>query len=142
MVFDLFFLPFEDVHLLLSNVLAGDKVVVKPLLTNIPCIDQPPDHIEQEIPDLYPSCAITRAMAKKAKQNGGEIDLSYTYLGQPFKHEITDRQVISQSPVITLQYEITRVKVMTWCQGHDFARNSIMILNFCLCLKGLLMRMK
>ena len=60
--------------------------MVNPLLTNIPCIDQPPDPIEQEIPDLYPSCAITRAMAKKAKQNDGEIDLT-TFLGQCFKHK-------------------------------------------------------
>ena len=28
-------------------------------------------------------------MAKKAKQNDGEIDLTYTFLGQSFKHEIT-----------------------------------------------------
>ena len=56
-------LPFKGVHLLLCNDLAGDKVVVDPLLTSTPCIDQPPDPIEQEIPD--PSCAVTRAMANK-----------------------------------------------------------------------------
>ena len=83
-------LPFKGVHLLLGNDLAGDKVVVNLLLTNIPCIDQPPDPIEQEIPDLYPSCAVTRAMAKKAKQNDGDIDLTDTFLGQSFKHEITN----------------------------------------------------
>ena len=53
-------------HLLLGNDLAGDKVVVNPRGTHTPCIDQSPDHIEQELPDLYPSFAITRAMAKKA----------------------------------------------------------------------------
>ena len=83
-------LPFKGVHLLLGNDLAGDKVVVNPLLTNIPCIDQPPDPIEQEIPDLYPSCAVTRTMAKKAKQNDEDIDLTDTFLGQSFKHEITN----------------------------------------------------
>ena len=36
---------------------AGDKVVVNPLLTTIPCIDQPSDSIEQEIHDLYSSSA-------------------------------------------------------------------------------------
>ena len=81
-------LPFKGVHLLLGNDLAGDKVVVNPLLTNILCTDQPPDPIEQEIPDLYQSCAVTRAMAKKAKQIDGEIDLTGTILGQSFKHEI------------------------------------------------------
>ena len=54
-------------------------------------------------------------MAKKAKQNDGDIDLTDTFLGQSFKHEITnslssslsDKQTDlseSQSPVITLQY--------------------------------------
>ena len=81
-------LPFKGVHLLLGNDLAGDKDVVNPLLTTLPCIDQPPDPIEQEIPDLYPSFAITRAMAKKEKQNDGDIDLTDTFLGQSFKHEI------------------------------------------------------
>ena len=76
-------LPFKGAHLLLGNDLAGDKVVVNPLLNNIPCIDQPPDPIEQEIPDLCPSCAVTRAMAKKAKQNDGDIDLTDTFLGRP-----------------------------------------------------------
>ena len=83
-------LPFKGVHLLKGNDLAEDKVVVNPLLTTIPCIDQPPDPIEQEIPDLYQSCAITRAMAKKATQNNGDIDLTDTFLGQSFKHEITN----------------------------------------------------
>ena len=35
-------LPFKGVHLLLGNDLAGDKVVVNPLLTNTPCEDQLP----------------------------------------------------------------------------------------------------
>ena len=52
--------------MLLDNDLAGYKVVVDPLLTSIPCVDQQPDPIEQEFPDLYLSCAVTRAMAKKA----------------------------------------------------------------------------
>ena len=56
-------LPFKGVHLLLGNDLAGDKVVVNPLVTDTPNIGQTDDPIEQEIPDLYPSCAVTRAMA-------------------------------------------------------------------------------
>ena len=71
-------LPFKGVHLLLGNDLAGDEVVVNPLLTSSPCVDQPPDTIKQEIPDLYPSCAVTRTMAKKAKQNDGMRDIALT----------------------------------------------------------------
>ena len=52
-------LPFKGVHLLIGNDLAGNKVVVNPLVTDTPNIGQTDDPIEQEIPDLYPSCAVT-----------------------------------------------------------------------------------
>ena len=96
-------LPFKGVHLLLGNDLAGDKVVVDPLLTSTPCVDQLPDPIEQEIPDLYPSCAVTRAMAKKAKQNNGmqDISLADTLIGQSFYDEISNSLSPSQSDIQT-----------------------------------------
>ena len=71
--------------------------MVNPLLTVISCIDQPLDPIEQEIPDLYPSCNVTRAMAKKAKQNAGDIDLTDTFLDQSFKQQITNSLLSSLS---------------------------------------------
>ena len=84
-------LPFKGIHLLLGNDLAGDKVVVNPLVTDTPCIDQSADPIEQELPDLYPSCAVTRAMAKKAMltENQSDVDLTDSFIGQSFKNEIT-----------------------------------------------------
>ena len=145
-------LPFKGVHLLLGNDLAGDKVVVNSLLTNMPCIDQPSDYIEQEIPDLYPSCAVTRAMAKQAKQNDADIDLTDTFLGQSFKHESTnslssslsDKQTdLSYKSKSSLYYSILNDQG----QGHDLVSRSqlckeLMILKFRLYLKGLLMRKK
>ena len=41
-------LPFKAVHLLLGNDLAGDKVVVNPLVTDMHCIDQSLDPVEQD----------------------------------------------------------------------------------------------
>ena len=75
---------FKGVHLLLGNDVAGDKVVVYPLVTDTPCMDQSPDPIEQELPDLYPSCAVTRAMAKKAimTENQSDVDLTDSFIGQ------------------------------------------------------------
>ena len=83
-------LPFKSVHLLLGNDLAGDKVVVNPLVTDTPNIGQTDDPIEQEIPDLYPSCAVTGAMAKNAilKDSNSDIDLKDTFIGQYFNNEI------------------------------------------------------
>ena len=65
--------------------------MVYPLVTNTPCMDQSPDPIEQELPDLYPSCAGTRAMAKKAMltENQSDVDLTDSFIGQSFKNEIT-----------------------------------------------------
>ena len=83
-------LPFKGVHLLLGNDLAGDKVVVNPLVTDTPNIGQTDEPIKQEIPDLYPSCAVTRAMAKRAilKNSNSDIDLPDTFIGQCFNNEI------------------------------------------------------
>ena len=44
-------LPVTGVHLLLDNDLAGDKVVVNPLVTANPCLDQI-DPLEIEISEL------------------------------------------------------------------------------------------
>ena len=81
------FLPFKGVHLLFSNHLAGVKVVVDPLLTSTPCVDQPHDPIEQDILDFNPSCAVTRALVKKASQNHGtqDIDLIDNLIGPSLK---------------------------------------------------------
>ena len=77
--------------------------MVDPLLTSTPCVDQPPNPIEQEIPDLYPSCAVTRAMAKKAKQNNGmqDINLADTLIGQSFNDEISNSLSPSQADIQT-----------------------------------------
>ena len=65
--------------------------MVSPLVTDTPCMDQSPDHIDQELPDLYPSCAVTKAMTKKAMltENQSDADLTDSFIGQSFKNEIT-----------------------------------------------------
>ena len=49
------------------------------------------DPIEQDLPDLYPSGAVTRAMAKKAMltENQSDVDLTDSFIGQSFKNENT-----------------------------------------------------
>jgi len=49
-------LPVTGVHLMLDNDLAGNKVVVNPLLTTNPCLDQV-DPIEIEIPEILWLCS-------------------------------------------------------------------------------------
>ena len=118
-------LPFKGVYLLLGNDLAGDKVVVDPLMTSTPCVDQSPGPIEQEIPDLYPSCAVTREMAKKAKLYHGmqDIDLTDTLIGQSFNDEISNSLSPSQSDIQT-DFDTSRSNTdltpsISNDQGHD-----------------------
>ena len=118
-------LSFKGVHLLLDNDLAGDKVVVDPLLTSTPFVDQLPDPIEQEFPDLYPSCAVTRAMTKKANHNNGinDINLADSLIGQSFNDEISISFYPSQSD-IQADFETSRSNLdlsplISNDQGHD-----------------------
>ena len=69
-------LPIGGVHLILGNDLAGDKVVVNPVMTEKPEVTTTIDPIEEEIPDLYPSCAVTRAMAQKANVENAQVGKS------------------------------------------------------------------
>ena len=57
--------PVTGVNLLLGNNLAVDKVVINTLVTDNLSLDQT-DPNETEIPELYPGCAVTRAMAKES----------------------------------------------------------------------------
>ena len=118
-------LPFKGVYYLLDNNLAGDKVVEDPLLTSTPCVDQPPDPIEQELPELYPSCAITRAIAKKAKQNSGmqDINLADTLISQSLNDDISNYLSPSQTDIQT-NFDIPRSNTdhsssISHCQGRD-----------------------
>ena len=47
--------------------LAGKKVVPSPVVTYKPKLEEVIDPTLEEIPDLYPSCAVTRAKTQKAK---------------------------------------------------------------------------
>ena len=94
-------------------------------MTSTTCVDQPPDPIEQEIPDVYPSCAVTRAMAKKAKQNDGmqNIALTDTLIGQSFNDEISNSLSPSQSD-IQADFDTSRSNTdlspsISNDQGHD-----------------------
>ena len=58
-------LPVNGIDFLLGNDLAGDKVTVNPLFTDTPCIYQPWDPVEIEVPNLDLPCVVTRASKKQ-----------------------------------------------------------------------------
>ena len=118
-------LPFKGVYLLLGNDLAGDKVVVNPLVTDTPNIGQTDDPIEQEIP----SCAVTRAMAKKAilKNSNSDIDLTDTFIGQYFNNEIKKSLDPSLSDTQTDLSMSCHSPPRSIDQGHDTLSKSQLI---------------
>ena len=75
--------------------------MVDPLLTSTPCVNQPTGPIEQESPDLYPSCAVIRVMGKKVKLNHGMQDIDFTDTLMSFNDEISNSLSPSQSDIQT-----------------------------------------
>ena len=78
-------LPFDGVHLLLGNDLAGSKVEVNPLVTDKPSVDPNTDSIEHEIPGLFPSCAVTHSMTQSKSTSDDvttDVDLADTFVSR------------------------------------------------------------
>ena len=115
-------LPFKGVYLL-------DMVVTNPLVSRTRNIGQTDDPIEQEIPDLYPSCAVTRAMAKKAilKNSNSDIDLTDTFIGQYFNNEIKKSLDPSLSDTQTDPSMSCHSAPRSVDQGHDTLSKSQLI---------------
>ena len=122
-------LPFKGVHLLLGNDLAGDRVLVNPFVTDTPNIGQTDDSVEQEIPGLYPSCAVTQAMAKKAilKNSNSDIDLTDTFISQYFNNEIKKSLDPSLSDTQTDSSMSCHLPPRSIDQGHDRLSKSQLI---------------
>ena len=134
-------LPFEGIHLILGNDLAGSKVKVVPILSDKPVIHQKPDPLEDDIPNLYPSCAVTRAMSKRKQfdledaDNGS--DLSDTFLQKLFENSENSENFSKSNLVIEQQNdpEISAL-IQNASDETDASKNSI-----CYFMKnGILMR--
>ena len=95
----------DGVHLLLGNHLAGDKVVINPIVTDKPVLEEVYDPIIEDVLNLYPACAVTRAMAHKAILDQPSLnlyvdlshDLSDIFLGQ------SDDQIGNSLPKISCE---------------------------------------
>lgn len=77
-------LPVEGVDFLLGNDLAGGKVKPGPIVTPKPVIEDATERLGEDIPGIFPACAVTRSMAKRAEAEAvGEsevVDLSQTFV--------------------------------------------------------------
>ena len=91
-------LPFDGISFVIL-LLAGAKVVVNPLISDRSSLDQSPDLVEQEFPDLFPACAVTRAMGKRGIENDFccTNDLAGKFIGQIYNAEVNKYLDISPS---------------------------------------------
>ena len=88
-------LPIKGVSLLSGNDLAGGKVVADPKVTSKPITLVSTEKLEEVIPGIFPSCAVTQAMAKKAQEEPKYckqftdvlVDLSDTFLNN-YDHDV------------------------------------------------------
>lgn len=76
------YLPIEGVSFILGNDLAGGKVLAAPEVVPSPVASKSPDELEEQFPDTFPVCVVTRAMSRKdqGKTSDPEIALSDTFL--------------------------------------------------------------
>ena len=109
------------VFFLLGHDIAGDKVVVNPLVTVNPSVDQT-DPSESEIPKLYTGCAVTRGMAKKALSNEVEISLSDTFMSH--LPEITFTSVHDHTDLHSSNPSVSTSSNNSSNQGEEFSKLS------------------
>ena len=75
------FLPFQGIHILLGNDLAGGEVFANPTLTDKQSIENSSTVVGKEFDDLYSSCAVIRSMSNCREDNSDvNIDLSDSFL--------------------------------------------------------------
>ena len=59
------FLPVHGISLILGNDLAGDRVMADPCVSPKPCLSVVSDDSGIKMSEVFPACAVTRAMAKQ-----------------------------------------------------------------------------
>ncbi|PIK62099.1 hypothetical protein BSL78_00982 [Apostichopus japonicus] len=59
-------LPADGISCLLGNDLAGNKVTANPIVVENPTTSNSTKDLEQQFPDVFEACAVTRSMSKQA----------------------------------------------------------------------------
>ncbi|XP_071504452.1 uncharacterized protein [Diadema antillarum] len=107
------FLPMDGVSFLLGNDLAGGRVSVLPVVSEVPVYEQETEKLVDEFPEVFPTCAITRFRASEAererKESESEISLHDTFFGKVTsegeREQSWEEGVFSQPALIKAQME-------------------------------------
>ena len=66
-------LPMAGIDFLLGNDLAGDKVVVSPVVSEKPVEVAETEQLQVEFPGIFPDCVVTRSQARRAAQDDADF---------------------------------------------------------------------
>ena len=108
-------LPVEGISLILGNDLAGNRVMTDPCMCSTPRLSTESEESELQRSGVFPSCAVTRAMAKKNADSArdtmtelvGQMDNSLmdlsalSHSNKPHSTKVTGEQVALTSPRLT-----------------------------------------
>ena len=130
-------LPFKGVHLLLGKDLAGDKVVVNPLVTDTPNIDQMTLSSRKfltcillvQLPELWLKRPFWKTQTLTLT---GRILLSVNILIMRLKSLLIPVCLILRQTrqCLVILHQGLLTKVTTRCQSHSLSRSSKLILRF------------
>ena len=129
-------LPIEGVSLLLGNDLAGGRVIADPKVSSRPVTSISTEKLEEVIPGIFPSCAVTRAMSKKTSEEPTAfkrseddlINLSDTFLNSlecnnehPIDNKNDNEEVISENHNLNegLDIPLTKSKLVSEQEKDD-----------------------
>ena len=87
-------LPVEGISLILGNDLAGNRVMTDPCMCSTPRLSTESEESELQRSGVFPSCAVTRAMAKKNADSAGD---TMTELVGQMDNSLTDLSTLSHS---------------------------------------------
>ena len=110
-------LPLESTTFLLGNDIAGGQVYPKVVVTNEPCVDSPTKNLEEEFPDLFPVCAVTRRMASQSaqlsEQETNDVETSEEDLHVNRLFDSSSETAVSDSPQVLSRFDMDNIPVTT-----------------------------
>ncbi|XP_048059224.1 uncharacterized protein LOC125275920 isoform X1 [Megalobrama amblycephala] len=93
------YLPIEGVSFILGNDLAGVRVTSNPQVIEVPVSSGSSD-LSQSFPDVFPVCAVTRAMAKQTFKSTNERGADFNFnLADTFLRESGGKEVDKDVPI-------------------------------------------
>ena len=95
-------LSIQGVSLILDNDLAGERVMANPCVSAKPELNTNPEETKLHVPGVFPSCAITRAMARQLKES--EVDRLPNVTDEGYAQNLTESSVVGdqEEPEINL----------------------------------------